>query len=57
LRAGFLILSVNQIAVTSPAQVAAAVETARRASRKSVLLLVKSGTAPEAFVGIDISPR
>uniref|UniRef100_UPI00286A32D8 Do family serine endopeptidase n=1 Tax=Sphingomonas sp. TaxID=28214 RepID=UPI00286A32D8 len=57
LRAGFLIMSVNQVAVTAPAQVTAAVEAARRAGRKSVLLLVKSGTAPEAFVGIDIAPR
>ena len=43
--------------MTSPAQVAAAVEAARRAGRRSVLLLVKAGTAPEAFVGIDIAPR
>ena len=57
LRAGFLILSVNQAPVTSPAQVTAAVDAARRAGRKSVLLLVKSGTAPEAFVGIDIAPQ
>ena len=43
--------------VTSPGQVTAAVDAARRAGRKSVLLLVKSGTAPEAFVGIDIGTR
>jgi serine protease Do len=57
LRAGFLIMSVNQVPVTSPVEVTAAVEAARRAGRKSVLLLVKSGTAPEAFVGLDIAPR
>ena len=57
LRPGYLIMSVNQVPVTSPAQVLAAVDAARRAGRKSVLLLVKSGTAPEAFVGIDITPR
>ncbi len=57
LRAGFLIMSVNQVPVTSTGQVTAAVEAARRAGRKSVLLLVKSGTAPEAFVGIDIAPN
>ena len=50
-------MSVNQVPVTAPAQVIAAVDAARRAGRKSVLLLVKSGTAPEAFVGIDITPR
>ena len=57
LRAGFLILSVNQVAVTSPAEIVAAVEAARRAGRRSVLLLVKSGATPEAFVGIDIGTR
>jgi serine protease Do len=57
LRVGFLIMSVNQVPVTNPAEVTAAVEAARRAGRKSVLLLVKSGTSPEAFVGIDISGR
>ena len=34
----------------------AAVEAARRAGRTSVLLLVKRGTGPEAFVGVDIAP-
>ncbi|MCY7280283.1 MAG: PDZ domain-containing protein, partial [Sphingomonas bacterium] len=57
LRAGFLIMSVNQVAITSPAEVAAAVEAARRAGRRSILLLVKSGATPEAFVGIDIGAR
>jgi serine protease Do len=55
LRAGFLIMSVNRQAVTTPAQVSAAIDAARRAGRTSVLLLVKSGNAPEAFVGIDIA--
>ncbi|MEO6579647.1 MAG: Do family serine endopeptidase [Sphingomicrobium sp.] len=57
LRAGFLIMSVNQVPVTSPAQVIAAVDAARRAGRKSVLLLIKSGASPEAFIGIDLSAR
>ena len=57
LRPGYLIVSVNRQAVTSPAQVSAAIDTARRAGRTSVLLLVKVGNAPEAFVGIDITPR
>src|SRR5687767_2810627 len=57
LRPGYLIMSVNRQPVTSPAQVAAAVEAARRAGRSSVLLLVKIGNAPEAFVGVDIAPR
>ena len=55
LQRGDLVMSVNQQAVTSPAQVVAAVEAARRAGRSNVLLLVKRGTAPEAFVGIEIA--
>ena len=57
LQRGDLILSVNQAQVTSPAQVTAAVDAARRAGRTSVLLLVKRGTGPEAFVGVDIAPQ
>jgi serine protease Do len=57
LRPGYLIVSVNRQPVTSPAQVAAAVEAARRAGRTSVLLLVKIGNAPEAFVGVNIARR
>jgi len=56
-RRGDVILSVNRQAVTSPAQVLAAVDAARKAGRSSVLLLVKRGQAPEAFVGVDISGR
>jgi serine protease Do len=54
LQRGDLIISVNPQLVTSPAQVQAAVDAARRAGRTNVLLLVKRGTAPEAFVGIEI---
>ena len=54
LQRGDLILSVNNQPVTTPGQVIAAVETARRANRASVLLLVKRGTSPEAFVGINL---
>jgi serine protease Do len=57
LRAGYLIVSVNRQAVSTPAQVSAAVEAAKKAGRTSVLLLVKAGNAPEAFVGIDITPQ
>jgi serine protease Do len=57
LRRGDVILSVNRQAVTSPAQVLAAVDTARRAGRSSVLLLIKRGQAPDIFIGIDISER
>ncbi len=54
---GDLIISVNRQPVTTPAQVAAAVEAARRSGRTSVLLLVKRGQSPEAFFGVDIAPR
>ena len=55
LQRGDLIISINNQLVTTPAQVVAAIDAARRAGRSSVLLLVKRGSAPEAFVGIDIS--
>jgi serine protease Do len=57
LQRGDLIVSVNNQLVTSPAQVIAAVDAARKAGRSSVLLLVKRGTSPEAFVGVDITGK
>ena len=57
LQRGDLIVSVNNQLVTTPAQIVSAVDTARRTGRASVLLLVKRGNAPEAFVGIDISSK
>ena len=57
LQRGDLIMTVNRQLVTTPAQVTAAVGAARRAGRTSVLLLVKRGPGPEAFVGIAIGTR
>jgi serine protease Do len=57
LQRGDLIVSVNNQSVTTPAQVIAAVDAARKAGRSSVLLLVKRGTSPEAFVGINIAGK
>jgi serine protease Do len=57
LQRGDLIISVNGNLVTTPAQLIAAVDAARKAGRPSVLLLVKRGTSPEAFVGVDIRGR
>jgi serine protease Do len=57
LQRGDLIVSVNNQPVTSPAQVVAAVDAARKSGRSSVLLLVKRGTSPEAFVGVDITGK
>ena len=57
LQRGDLIVSVNNQPVNAPGQIVAAVDAARKAGRASVLLLVKRGTSPEAFVGIDISGK
>ena len=56
-RRGDVILSVNRQAVTTPTQVLAAVDTARKSGRSSVLLLIKRGQTPEAFVGVEIGTR
>ena len=57
LQRGDLIESVNNQPVTTPGQIALAVDAARKAGRSSVLLLVKRGTSPEAFVGINITRK
>ena len=43
--------------VTTPAQVIAAVDAAKKAGRTSVLLLIKRGNIPEAFVAVNISGK
>ncbi len=55
LQQGDIILAVQGQRVSTPAQVIAGVNAAKQAGRRSVLLMVKRGTSPEAFVGIDIS--
>ena len=57
LQRGDVIVAVQGQRVTTPAQVAAAVDAAKRGGRTSVLLLVKRGNAPEAFIGVDITGR
>jgi serine protease Do len=57
IRRGYVIVSVNRQPVTTPAQVLAAVDAARKAGRTSVLLLIKAGQAPEGFIGVDITGR
>jgi serine protease Do len=54
LQRGDLIMSVNNQVVTDPAQVMAGVDAARKAGRPSVLLLVKRGNSPEAFVAVSL---
>lgn len=55
LRAGDIILSINQAPTTTPEQVVAAVEAARRAGRRTVLLQVRRGNTPPAFIGVDLT--
>ena len=57
LKRGDLIISANRQPVPNGAALVAVVDAARRAGRTSVLLLVKRGTTPEAFIGVDIAPR
>jgi serine protease Do len=57
LQRGDLVVSVNNQLVTTPAQVVASVDAARKAGRTKVLLLVKRANSPEAFIGVDISGR
>ena len=57
IRRGDLIVSINRQPVVTPQAVVSAVTVARRAGRTSVLLLVKRGQSPEAFVGVVIGAR
>ena len=57
LQRGDLIVSVNNQPVTTPAQVIAAVDAARKAGRSSVLLLVQRGATPAVFVAISLTAR
>jgi serine protease Do len=57
LQRGDLIVSVNNQPVTTPAQVIAAIDVARKAGRASVLLLVQRGTTAPVFVGVNISGK
>ncbi len=54
LRRGDVILSINQIPTPTPDAAAAAVEAARKAGRKTVLMLVQRGPTPPLFFGIDL---
>jgi serine protease Do len=57
LQRGDLIVSVNNQPVTSPAQVIAAVDAARKSGRSSVLLLVQRAATPAVFVAISLAAR
>jgi serine protease Do len=54
LQRGDIIVSVNQVPVSSPQEAADVVAAARKAGRDTVLLFVQRGTTPGRFVGIKI---
>jgi serine protease Do len=55
LQRGDLIMSVNNQPVTSPAQVVAAADAARKGGKSSVVLLIKRGNQPEGFVAVSVT--
>ena len=54
LQVGDIIMSINQRAVRTPEEAAAAIEAARRADRDSVLLLIRRGNNPPLYVGVGL---
>ena len=54
LRRGDVILSINQQPTPNPEAAAAVVDQARRAGRKTVLILFQRGTGAALFVGVDL---
>ena len=55
LQPGDIILSINQIPTPTPEAAVSAIEAARRTGRNTVLLLVKRGNGPPAYVGVELS--
>lgn len=53
-RRGDVILSINQVPTPTPAAAAAAVDAARKAGRKAVLILKQRGNGPANFVGVEL---
>ena len=56
LRTGDLIIAIGNQRVTTPAQVIAAIDAARKAGAPRVALLIKRGSGPEGFATLDIRP-
>ena len=52
---GDVILSINQTDTPTPEAAAAAVEAARRANRNTVLLQIRRGNTPPAYVGVELA--
>jgi serine protease Do len=55
IQTGDIILSINQQPTTTPEAAAAAVDAARRAGRNTVLLQVKRGNNPPAYIGVELA--
>jgi len=55
LQAGDVILSINQQPTTTPEAAASIVDAARRAGRNTVLLQVKRGNNPPAYIGVELA--
>ncbi len=57
IQAGDVILSINQTETATPEAAASAVEAARRSGRNTVLLQVRRGNTPPAYVGVELARR
>jgi len=55
LQPGDIIMSINQTPTPTPEAAASAIDTARRAGRNTVLLLVRRGNTPPAYVGVELA--
>lgn len=55
LQRGDVIVSINQMPTTTPAEAAAAVDAARKAGRDTVLLQVRRGAGPARLLGVKLS--
>ena len=55
IQAGDVILSIDNAATATPEAAASAIEAARRGRRGTVLLLVKRGNGPPAYVGVELT--
>ncbi|HEX8670011.1 MAG TPA: Do family serine endopeptidase [Allosphingosinicella sp.] len=57
IQTGDIILSINQRPTRTPEEAAAAVQAARTAGRKSVLLQIRRGNNPPVYFGVNIGGR
>jgi len=55
LQTGDIILSINQSPTPTPEAAASIVDAARRSGRNTVLLQVKRGNTPPAYIGVELA--